>query len=317
MDKKTFINELKTALSVLQEDELNDIINEYEQHIDMKMKNGLSEDEAIADFGSLNELTADILEAYHVRADYADGKKKGKKPFSGNDSGPGKEILQQTGKTCKAAGEKAAHGLRGLGAWLLGVIVFWKQAAAGVWKRTAAWWQEHRRKRLEAPSEPPETAEEFLNSEADSELSVSDNNLKKGSATASEGRLRQRSRGTWNRLCRGILGLFHWGIHLVNSCFRLCARIAVWCLRLAWNACWIGFALFCAVLGLFSLFGFGLLAVLWLQRYPLAGVTVGCLGLVCCFFSAAGFSLTLLWRRKKQDKKMPLAVQEIGGELHA
>ena len=60
MDKKTFISELRQALSVLQEDELEDIVSEYEQHIDMKLKNGLTEEEAIADFGSLNELAADI-----------------------------------------------------------------------------------------------------------------------------------------------------------------------------------------------------------------------------------------------------------------
>ena len=65
MDKKTFIRELKLALSVLKQEELDDIISEYEQHIDMKQANGLTEEDAIADFGSLNELAAEILEAYH------------------------------------------------------------------------------------------------------------------------------------------------------------------------------------------------------------------------------------------------------------
>ena len=58
MDKKTFIRELKLALSVLKQEELDDIISEYEQHIDMKQANGLTEEDAIADFGSLNEQTA-------------------------------------------------------------------------------------------------------------------------------------------------------------------------------------------------------------------------------------------------------------------
>ena len=64
MDKKTFISKLEQSLSVLQEDELKDIISEYEQHIDMKQERGLTEEEAIADFGSLDELTGEILEAY-------------------------------------------------------------------------------------------------------------------------------------------------------------------------------------------------------------------------------------------------------------
>lgn len=71
MDKKTFLSELRQSLSMLQEEELQDIISEYEQHIDMKVKSGLTEEQAIEDFGSLTELAAEILEAYHVRADYA------------------------------------------------------------------------------------------------------------------------------------------------------------------------------------------------------------------------------------------------------
>ena len=42
MDKKTFISELEQALSVLQEEELRDIMEEYEQHIDMKVQRALS-----------------------------------------------------------------------------------------------------------------------------------------------------------------------------------------------------------------------------------------------------------------------------------
>ena len=68
MDKNTFMRELERSLSVLQESELRDILSEYEQHIDMKVKSGLSEEEAIADFGSIPELTAEILEETGIRA---------------------------------------------------------------------------------------------------------------------------------------------------------------------------------------------------------------------------------------------------------
>ena len=43
MDKKTFLEELRSSLSVLQETELNDIMDEYEQHIDMKVQSGLTD----------------------------------------------------------------------------------------------------------------------------------------------------------------------------------------------------------------------------------------------------------------------------------
>ncbi len=78
MGKHEFLSELEKSLSVLQEDELKDIISEYEQHIDIKVEKGLTEEEAIADFGSLAELTGEILEAYHVRVDYAAGKGRNK-----------------------------------------------------------------------------------------------------------------------------------------------------------------------------------------------------------------------------------------------
>ena len=70
MKKEEFITKLRKNLSILEEKEIQDIVEEYEQHIDMKMKGGLSEEAAIQDFGDLKELTAGILEAYHVKADY-------------------------------------------------------------------------------------------------------------------------------------------------------------------------------------------------------------------------------------------------------
>lgn len=66
MNKEEFLNELRGHLRVLDEKEQQDIIDEYAQHIDLKMKSGLSEEDAICDFGNVEELAGDILEAYHV-----------------------------------------------------------------------------------------------------------------------------------------------------------------------------------------------------------------------------------------------------------
>lgn len=66
MNKEGFLKELREHLRVLEEREQEDIIDEYAQHIDLKMKSGLSEEEAISDFGNIGELAAEILEAYHV-----------------------------------------------------------------------------------------------------------------------------------------------------------------------------------------------------------------------------------------------------------
>lgn len=108
MDKNTFMRELERSLSVLQESELRDILSEYEQHIDMKVKSGLSEEEAIADFGSIPELTAEILEAYHVRADFGPGQRDGdgwRAAEDGRNDGDGSSEDQGDGEKERRAAE--------------------------------------------------------------------------------------------------------------------------------------------------------------------------------------------------------------------
>ena len=70
MDKKTFLDELRKSLRVLKDEEIEDIIGEYEQHIDLKVEKGLTVEQAIADFGNVKELAAEILEGYHVKAEF-------------------------------------------------------------------------------------------------------------------------------------------------------------------------------------------------------------------------------------------------------
>ena len=70
MNKKEFLEELGGYLAILDEKEQQDILEEYSQHIDMKIENGLSEEDAIRDFGHIGELAGEILEAYHVNPEY-------------------------------------------------------------------------------------------------------------------------------------------------------------------------------------------------------------------------------------------------------
>lgn len=60
MNKTEFIEKLSSSLVVLTEDERQDILDEYEQHIDIKVTRGMSEEVAIADFGRIEDLVADI-----------------------------------------------------------------------------------------------------------------------------------------------------------------------------------------------------------------------------------------------------------------
>ncbi len=70
MTKTEFLNLLEQRLFVLNDNERADLLSEYEQHIEMKIQSGLSEEEAIADFGDPEELIKELLEAYHLNTEY-------------------------------------------------------------------------------------------------------------------------------------------------------------------------------------------------------------------------------------------------------
>lgn len=69
MTKDEFLRLLDRKLDVINERERRDIIDEYRTHIEMKMKEGKTEEEAIADFGDIDELVDDILDAYKINTD--------------------------------------------------------------------------------------------------------------------------------------------------------------------------------------------------------------------------------------------------------
>lgn len=73
MTKTKFLKELEKSLYVLAEVERKDIIDEYRDIIEEKVKHGKTEKEAVEEFGSIEELSREILSAYKVNPDY--GKK--------------------------------------------------------------------------------------------------------------------------------------------------------------------------------------------------------------------------------------------------
>ncbi len=70
MTKTEFLNLLEQRLMVLNESERADVLSEYEEHIEMKIESGLSEEEAIAGFGDPEELIKELLDAYHLNTEY-------------------------------------------------------------------------------------------------------------------------------------------------------------------------------------------------------------------------------------------------------
>ncbi|MDD2181684.1 MAG: hypothetical protein PHW32_04885 [Bacilli bacterium] len=84
MTKKQFLSELEIRLSVLNDVEKQDIINEYKDIIEEKIRNGKTIKEAIADFGDIDELTEEILKAYKINPNY--NKKENNQTGSSNVS---------------------------------------------------------------------------------------------------------------------------------------------------------------------------------------------------------------------------------------
>ncbi len=116
MNKEIFLKELREYLRILEDREQEDILEEYAQHIDMKMQKGLSEEEAIQDFGPIDELAAQILEAYHVKTQFQE-----KKKFV-NFSNPAekvKEAFSWLGRKCRTFGEWLGRKCHTFGGWLM------------------------------------------------------------------------------------------------------------------------------------------------------------------------------------------------------
>ncbi|MEG0274852.1 MAG: DUF1700 domain-containing protein, partial [Longicatena sp.] len=62
---------LDRKLQLINESERRDIIDEYRTHIEMKVQDGKSEEEAIEDFGNIDELVDEILDAYKINTSRA------------------------------------------------------------------------------------------------------------------------------------------------------------------------------------------------------------------------------------------------------
>ncbi|MDY2777517.1 MAG: DUF1700 domain-containing protein [Collinsella sp.] len=70
MDKAAFLVRLQKNIGMLDDDEQKDIIDEYSQYIDMKVADGMSEAEAIENFGDFDDFVREVLSAYHVKAPF-------------------------------------------------------------------------------------------------------------------------------------------------------------------------------------------------------------------------------------------------------
>ena len=240
MNKQEFLKELQSRICILEEAEQQDILAEYAQHIDLRIAGGLSEEEAIQDFGNPEELAAEILEAYHVdpsRLGTSDLPKQAAQSLRRSAAG----IRSRMGRL----GRAITNGLGRCGAGM------------------AAWWQRNWQRlqtRMHRAHPPKPTGKEAPAMSHAPHFS------------AARSRIRQALRGLGRLLGALLHGVRNLLILLVMLPFAAAGLLVVLCI--------------------------GLLAVLLVQGYPLAGPLLCGIGLVLCCAALVGLCATLFRRRR-------------------
>lgn len=272
MNKETFLVKLREHLSILEDQEQEDILAEYEQHIDMKMQEGLSEEEAVQDFGAIQELATEILEAYHVKPEFRAKRPALRLPMrQGGSLEKEKGILKRGGAWLRNKSAAFGHGIANAFRW-----IFAKCHAFALWIARPF----HRRK---------------------------DRNTEEDGAFG----LRQETNGTEEKILngrngvkgiRGMAGSFirktGRGMVALWKCF---VALFVGCMWIAWNLAWLVFSLFCAFFALISLMGVGALFILLFQGYPLLGIFLIVLGGMLCFAALSFGALSLMKRKREKE----------------
>ena len=72
MKKVTFLRNLKKKLTVLSEEEVEEILHNYDTYIQERIKNGMSEEEAVASFGSVDEISVQLIKYSKTKKEEAE-----------------------------------------------------------------------------------------------------------------------------------------------------------------------------------------------------------------------------------------------------
>lgn len=275
MNKETFLGELREYLRILEDQEQEDILAEYAQHIDMKMQKGLSEEEAIWDFGPMKELAAEILEAYHVKPEFSKENRAIRLPgLKKGEPGDKRLSLRDMGRFLKEKLLLLVHNIGHGFSWLGGKCRVLAGRLAKPFKR--------KRSRIEDAAWTGKLLGE------DTEAM--------GKGTGDMGKGTEDMGKHAGRFLRAI------GYGIVAS-WRWFLRFCGWWLRLLWNMGWLMLSLFCAALCMILLMGVGAMLILLLQGYPLIGLFLISLGAILCLGSLSYGAFSLLIRKEKEKDK--------------
>lgn len=98
MNKIEYLNALKEALKYVDITVMEEIVSDYEEHFQVGMENGKSEEQICRELGLINDLVKEINEVYNTgdknRQDYTDEKLDSKHDYSTNERSSGKPEQQ-------------------------------------------------------------------------------------------------------------------------------------------------------------------------------------------------------------------------------
>lgn len=117
MNKQEFITQLKQSINILDDQEQQFFVEEYTQHIDMKISQGMTEEEAVREIGSIEELSKEILESYHVKTDLVE-KRQAKNIDYGKFFGKIKAQADKVYEKIEAGCKKTVFGFKKMFAWI-------------------------------------------------------------------------------------------------------------------------------------------------------------------------------------------------------
>ena len=270
MDKATFLVQLQKNIGMLDDDEQKDIIDEYSQHIDMKVSGGMTEAEAIEVFGDFNEFVREVLNAYHVKA-----------PFDQEDA------VEAAATASPTAGDRLDDAVRG-GAQAAGRAVdATKRGARKMASAVTGAAGKFSDRAKEAVSQASAARAEARAEAAASGVEADRDGSESRAAAAS---------GTSRGMIAEVGGMAR---SFGGVCWNVAKTAARWC----WNfavACLMASGGFMALVSLFCL---GLGVVFLVQGYPVAGLTIAAAGCSMAF-AAISFLLSRLIMRKHADDAM-------------
>lgn len=308
MSKAEFLQELEKRLHVLNEKERQDVLGEYAQHIDLKIANGMSEEEAVKDFGSIEELIGELLDAYSINTEYASGETK---ESSEKEKNIAQTVRRAAGETAEKAGsalQSATRAVRHAGARLWQLVkrffLFWWNLACTMWDGCCRLIRRMcgRPSPEEAQSQQYQEREEARQKqrgerEERRQKQREERELRRAKRRVQYEENREKRRELHEERAKGLrrpsLLRRFW-----DGCIRVVKICVIGCVKLTFLICSAPFLLF----GLFCLFCAGMLAVLMTQGYPVIGIGVIAFGLVLCSLGAAGILLSFVFAGKNGKK---------------